>query len=196
MQREARAAGQRRSCCERWSRRQLCFACSGQRRRRGRERRQRRERHTAGTGGSAGGISAGAGGSGGTQPNPDGGAEINVLTFNVRTKDADSADAQLGNAWASRLPLALAVLSDHAPDVVGLQEATDQQVTDISAGFAVLPAPDVSVLYDADLSKRSRALSSTSANTVTPTSGASATAIGSAFASKRLQTSSCSSTHI
>jgi endonuclease/exonuclease/phosphatase family metal-dependent hydrolase len=70
------------------------------------------------------------------------------MTFNIRTKDADGADAQLGNEWAKRLPLARAVLADEKPAVVGLQESTAAQVSDIQEGWEVLPASDVTVLYD------------------------------------------------
>jgi endonuclease/exonuclease/phosphatase family metal-dependent hydrolase len=111
----------------------------------------------AGTGGNLGGAgSAGNGGSSGSggapssmDPEPAATA-VTILTFNVRTQDADSVDAPLGNDWAKRLPQALALIADHAPDVVGLQEATEAQVSAISAGFSVLSAPGVSVLYDAE----------------------------------------------
>jgi endonuclease/exonuclease/phosphatase family metal-dependent hydrolase len=70
------------------------------------------------------------------------------MTFNVRTQDADGADAQIGNDWAKRLPLARAVLADHAPALVGLQEATTGQVADLKGNYTALPATDVTVLYD------------------------------------------------
>ena len=71
------------------------------------------------------------------------------MSFNVRTMDADSVDAPIGNDWAKRLPLALQVLSDHQPHVVGLQEATEAQVQALRSGYEVLNASGVAVLYDA-----------------------------------------------
>lgn len=101
---------------------------------------------TGGNAGAAGGAGMAGGGGQGTEP-PAPVAELTVLTFNVRTQDADSVDAPLGNDWAKRLPLVLEVLNDRAPDVVGLQEAKESQVSAISAGFEVLEAPGVAILY-------------------------------------------------
>jgi hypothetical protein len=102
----------------------------------------------AGAGGmGAGGTSSGASGAGGQTAAP---VQVTVMSFNIRTKDADGADAQLGNEWAKRLPLARAVLADKKPAVVGLQESTASQVGDIEEGFEVLPATDVTVLYDGE----------------------------------------------
>jgi endonuclease/exonuclease/phosphatase family metal-dependent hydrolase len=70
------------------------------------------------------------------------------MTFNVRTQDADSTDVKIGNDWAKRLPLARAVLADHVPAIVGLQEATTGQVNDLKGNYTALPATDVTVLYD------------------------------------------------
>ena len=100
---------------------------------------------SAGNGGTASAGSGGAAGEAAALP-----STITILTFNVRTSDADAVDAPLGNDWSARLPLALEVLSAADPDVVGLQEATDGQVADISAGFTVLSAPGVSILYRAE----------------------------------------------
>jgi endonuclease/exonuclease/phosphatase family metal-dependent hydrolase len=75
--------------------------------------------------------------------------EIRVMTFNVRTSDADGSDATIGNDWARRRSLAQAVLSDNDPDVVALEEATSGQVADLRSGFAVLSRPGVVLLYDA-----------------------------------------------
>jgi endonuclease/exonuclease/phosphatase family metal-dependent hydrolase len=100
-----------------------------------------------GNAGSGGGGSSAGTGAGGGQPNDH--AAVKVLTFNVRTQEADPVDAPLGNDWVKRLPLALEVLSAQAPDVVGLQEATDAQVEALKGSFALLGAPGVSILYDA-----------------------------------------------
>jgi endonuclease/exonuclease/phosphatase family metal-dependent hydrolase len=77
-------------------------------------------------------------------------APVVVLSFNIRTSLADPRDAKLGNDWARRKPLALKVLKELDPDVVGLQEATDGQVRDLREGYQVFQMVELAFLHRAD----------------------------------------------
>jgi endonuclease/exonuclease/phosphatase family metal-dependent hydrolase len=63
--------------------------------------------------------------------------ELSVLTFNIRYNNpADGEDA-----WPHRKAMAAAVIRDHAPDAVGLQEALHGQIDDLLAalpGYAIV----------------------------------------------------------
>jgi drug/metabolite transporter (DMT)-like permease/endonuclease/exonuclease/phosphatase family metal-dependent hydrolase len=79
---------------------------------------------------------------------------LRIMTFNIRFGNA----ADLGNRWERRRDIALDVVRDAAPDVLGLQECLDFQLADLRAG---LPHMDVvegaryarlsmnAILYDA-----------------------------------------------
>ena len=57
-------------------------------------------------------------------------AAFNLATFNIRCP-GDKGD----NAWTNRLPRLLKVVADRQFDIVGLQEATPEQVKDLSKGL-------------------------------------------------------------
>lgn len=77
-------------------------------------------------------------------------ATLRILTYNDRTAHADPEDAPSGNDWAQRRPLALRLLKELDPDVVGVQEATDGQIQELSPGFAALRKEELALLYRAD----------------------------------------------
>ncbi|MBI4911303.1 MAG: endonuclease/exonuclease/phosphatase family protein [Acidobacteria bacterium] len=81
-----------------------------------------------------------------TPPRPPRGSFC-AMTFNIRNSYADAADAKVGNAWPSRRPLALKMLKELAPDLVGIQEATDGQVSDLAPGFEVIRQVELALLY-------------------------------------------------
>jgi len=53
--------------------------------------------------------------------------DIDFMSFNIRYGTADDGE----NHWNKRKPLVFDVFTDHAPDVVGLQEALDFQIEEI-----------------------------------------------------------------
>lgn len=61
-----------------------------------------------------------------TDPKP-----MRVMTFNVRFGDANDGP----NSWPHRRNLVMATIEDTAPDVIGVQEALDYQVTAIANEF-------------------------------------------------------------
>lgn len=73
-----------------------------------------------------------------------------ALSYNIRTAMADERDAKLGNDWARRKPLALRMLQELDPDIVGIQEATDGQVKDLREGFQVFQMVELAFLHRAD----------------------------------------------
>ncbi len=75
---------------------------------------------------------------------------LRILTYNIRTAFADEEDAFLRNDWPRRRPLALRMLKERQPDIVGIQEATDAQVADLAPGYAVLRKEELAILYRAD----------------------------------------------
>jgi len=78
------------------------------------------------------------------------GESLRILTYNDRTSGADAEDAATHNDWAHRRPLALKLLKDVEPDIVGIQEATDGQIRDLAIGFVVLRKEELALLYRAD----------------------------------------------
>ncbi len=56
--------------------------------------------------------------------------DLSVMTYNLRY-----ASDTPPNAWSQRLPVALAMLRKHQPDVIGTQEALYRQVKDLDAGL-------------------------------------------------------------
>ena len=72
---------------------------------------------------------------------------LRALCCNIRTAYADREDAKLGNAWPQRKPLALRLLREVDPDLIGIQEATDGQVQDLAPGFKVLHREELALLY-------------------------------------------------
>lgn len=75
---------------------------------------------------------------------------IRVVSFNDRTQGADAEDAPLGNDWHQRLPLVRDMLKDLDPDLIGIQEATAQQVHDISKNFEVILKEELAILFRPD----------------------------------------------
>lgn len=62
---------------------------------------------------------------------------LNIMTFNIRYGTAQDG----ANSWPHRQDLVCAVVQDHAPDIVGLQEALKFQIVDIMEnvpGYAML----------------------------------------------------------
>jgi endonuclease/exonuclease/phosphatase family metal-dependent hydrolase len=72
---------------------------------------------------------------------------VKILTYNIRTSTADEEDVRLHNAWPQRRPLALQMLKETAPDIIGIQEATDEQVKDLEPGYKVLRQEELALLY-------------------------------------------------
>ena len=72
---------------------------------------------------------------------------VKVLTYNIRTNTADEEDALLQNDWPHRKSLARRMLKDLAPDIIGIQEATDEQVKDLEPGYKVLRQEELALLY-------------------------------------------------
>jgi endonuclease/exonuclease/phosphatase family metal-dependent hydrolase len=60
-----------------------------------------------------------------------GGLELKVMTFNIRYGTADDGE----NRWENRRQILIDVLKDNSPDVVGLQEALDFQISQIRQGL-------------------------------------------------------------
>ena len=79
------------------------------------------------TGGAGSGGIAGAGGEGGSS----GGADLAILTFNIRYGTADDGD----DAWPLRKELVFGILRDQAADSVGVQEALIGQLQELDAEF-------------------------------------------------------------
>lgn len=86
----------------------------------------------------------------GGPPGPAATQNVRLLTYNIRTAGADEEDARLHNDWPSRRSMALRMLRDLDPDVVGIQEATDGQVQDLAQGFAVVRQEELALLYRPD----------------------------------------------
>ncbi|MCE9613805.1 MAG: endonuclease/exonuclease/phosphatase family protein [Lentisphaerae bacterium] len=74
---------------------------------------------------------------------------MKVMTCNIRT----SAAADGPNAWALRRDVCARVIRDHAPDVFGVQEMTDEQFDDLAAAFPAYDTHAVdranTIFYDA-----------------------------------------------
>jgi endonuclease/exonuclease/phosphatase family metal-dependent hydrolase len=60
-----------------------------------------------------------------------GGLELKVMTFNIRYGTANDGE----NRWEKRRQMVINVLRDNQPDVVGLQEALDFQLSEIRQGL-------------------------------------------------------------
>lgn len=73
-----------------------------------------------------------------------------ALSFNIRNAYADGVDAKVGNAWPQRRPLALGLLRDLDPDLVGLQEVTDGQLKDLQEGYEVFQRVELAFLHRKD----------------------------------------------
>ncbi len=56
---------------------------------------------------------------------------MRIMTFNIRTGLADDGP----NSWPLRSALAVQTIRDHDPDVVGIQEPTREQWTDLARGL-------------------------------------------------------------
>jgi len=57
--------------------------------------------------------------------------DVKVMTFNIRL----SLDSDKENSWNNRKQDALALMEYYHPDIMGVQEAVPQQMTDIKAGL-------------------------------------------------------------
>jgi endonuclease/exonuclease/phosphatase family metal-dependent hydrolase len=57
-------------------------------------------------------------------------SSLKVMTYNVRYASDESP-----NAWGDRLPVALAMLTEQKPDLIGTQETLYRQVKDYEAGL-------------------------------------------------------------
>lgn len=55
-----------------------------------------------------------------------------VMTYNIRRKGKEERPER---AWGNRLPLVRAVLEKSQPDIIGLQEVTQEQITDLLKKF-------------------------------------------------------------
>lgn len=60
-----------------------------------------------------------------------GSIELQVMTFNIRYGTADDGE----NRWENRRQILIDVLKDNSPDVIGLQEALDFQISQIQQGL-------------------------------------------------------------
>ena len=58
---------------------------------------------------------------------------LRVMTWNVRC--ANAGDAAQGHGWPDRLPLVLAQVQQHTPDLLCVQEALDSQMDDLRAAL-------------------------------------------------------------
>ncbi|MCQ4085700.1 endonuclease/exonuclease/phosphatase family protein [Saccharibacillus sp. JS10] len=58
-------------------------------------------------------------------------ASLNIMTFNLRTHTAND----LGNEWVQRAPWAVKTIADHAPSIVGVQEAYVLMLNDLQQGL-------------------------------------------------------------
>jgi endonuclease/exonuclease/phosphatase family metal-dependent hydrolase len=72
---------------------------------------------------------------------------VKILTYNVRTSTADQEDVLLHNDWRQRKPMAIQMLKETMPDIIGIQEATDGQVRDLEPGYKVLRQEELALLY-------------------------------------------------
>jgi endonuclease/exonuclease/phosphatase family metal-dependent hydrolase len=59
--------------------------------------------------------------------------EISVITYNVRYSNNDDTNA--GNGWATRKTYLMNLVNFQQPDLLGVQEATKGQMTDLDAGL-------------------------------------------------------------
>jgi endonuclease/exonuclease/phosphatase family metal-dependent hydrolase len=59
------------------------------------------------------------------------GIEVNVMTFNIRYGSANDGE----NSWPNRSHMVIDVVSDFAPDVLGLQEALRFQIDELLVGL-------------------------------------------------------------
>ncbi len=59
--------------------------------------------------------------------------ELCVMTYNVRY--SNSSDTNAGNGWATRKAYLMNLVNFQQPDLVGVQEATKGQMTDLDAGL-------------------------------------------------------------
>jgi endonuclease/exonuclease/phosphatase family metal-dependent hydrolase len=64
-----------------------------------------------------------------SNPTPDSGLNLNVMSFNIRRGTAKDGK----NHWIFRRNRVCELLSHHRPDVLGLQEALDFQISEISS---------------------------------------------------------------
>lgn len=60
-----------------------------------------------------------------------GGQELKVMTFNIRYGTADDGE----NRWENRRQILIDILKDNSPDIIGLQEALDFQISQIRQGL-------------------------------------------------------------
>jgi endonuclease/exonuclease/phosphatase family metal-dependent hydrolase len=71
-------------------------------------------------------------------PSPTAGAPIKTMSFNIRFDNGSPSNAT--NAWisttgTSRRDLAISVINDFGPDILGVQEALNNQVNDLKSGL-------------------------------------------------------------
>ena len=59
--------------------------------------------------------------------------ELSVITYNVRY--SNSGDTNAGNGWATRKIYLINLVNFQEPDLLGVQEATQGQVTDLENGL-------------------------------------------------------------
>ena len=59
--------------------------------------------------------------------------ELSVITYNVRY--SNSGDTNAGNGWATRKTYLINLVNFQEPDLLGVQEATQGQVTDLENGL-------------------------------------------------------------
>ncbi|MGL1904004.1 MAG: endonuclease/exonuclease/phosphatase family protein [Fibrobacterales bacterium] len=73
--------------------------------------------------------------------------ELNIMSFNVRTGDANDG---YPNDWNSRKGRCQKVIELHKPDIIGLQEPSDYQVDDLIAltGYKLASAKGTGILYN------------------------------------------------
>ena len=76
--------------------------------------------------------------------------QVVAVSYNIRTAYADESDAKLGNDWPKRKPLALKMIQDLDPDIVGIQEATEGQVRDLQEGFEAFQKVELAFLHRPD----------------------------------------------